>query len=343
MSPSEELADGPGGDQSSELQAVSDQTLTTRERYRLLFNEYVVAPARIMWNNPRSRVGGLILLVYLLMGTVGVLLVETTNPNDGAMLFPPFQKAAFPLGTDQTGQNIFALLVHSTPVMLKMVLAGGLVTVVLGVVFGTLAGYKGGAVDTALSVISDIFVTIPGLPVVMVISAIIVPKSPIVVGVLLSINTWAILARQIRSQVLSIRDLSYVEASRTLGLSTGTIISKDVMPNLMPYITVNFVRAGRNVIFGSVALYFLGVLPFTNKNWGVMMNLAYKNGALLAVDLFYTMLFPLIAVVGFTLALMLLAQGADEIFNPRVRIRAAGGETTEEEPDEQADSGVSWS
>jgi len=116
--------------------------------------------------------------------------------------------------------------------------------------------------------ISDFFMAIPGLPLVIILAITFNPENPIFVGVILTINYWAGLGRSLRSQVLTIREDSYVEASRTMGVSTWQIMVKDIIPNLMPYVTVNFVFAARYTIFASVGLYFLGVLPYTGKPWG---------------------------------------------------------------------------
>lgn len=178
--------------------------------------------------------------------------------------------------------------------------------------------------------LTDILMTIPGLPLVIVLAVILEPDEPWMVGIILTINAWAGLARAIRSQVLTLRNESFVEASRLMGISTPTIIAKDIVPGLMPYITVNFVNSARGVIFSSVGLYFLGILPFTNLNWGVMMNLAYSTGgALYSVDVLHWLLIPMITIIILSLGLILFAQGTDRIFNPRVRVRQMSNDTGE--------------
>ena len=109
-----------------------------------------------------------------------------------------------------------------------------------------------------------------------------------------------------------------------MGISTPRIIVKDIIPNLMPYITVNFVFAARYVMFASVGLYFLGVLPYSAQNWGVTLNFAYSNGALFSWQAAHWLLAPMIAIMGLSLGLILLGQGLDRVFNPRVRTRMAG-------------------
>jgi peptide/nickel transport system permease protein len=122
--------------------------------------------------------------------------------------------------------------------------------------------------------------------------------------------------------VLTIREESYVEAARCIGITTPTIVREEILPNIMPYVMISFVGAARYVIFASVGLYFLGILPFTTLNWGVMMNIAYRGtGALYTLNGAHTILFPMAAIVILSYGLILLSQGMDRLFNPRVRAR----------------------
>ncbi|ESP87115.1 ABC transporter permease [Candidatus Halobonum tyrrellensis] len=319
----------------------SAEEMTRRERYGEFYRRMVREPAIIAWSDLRTRVGIIILSVYLLMAALDVFgLWRNPSPNQAPRLLPPFQNWAFPLGTTQSGVDLFALIVDSTPFILLMVLAGGVWATTLAVMVGTVSGYKGGSVDTAITSVSDFFMAIPGLPLVIVLAITFSPENPILLGVILTINYWAGLGRSIRSQVLSIREESYVEASRTMGSSTFRIIVKDVLPNIMPYVMVNFVFAARYTIFASVGLYFIGVLPYTGQNWGVTLNNAYNQGGLFTMQALHWLLVPIVAIVGLALGLILVSQGMDRIFNPRVRTRLSGeSESIEGEDDTTAPPG----
>ena len=311
-----------GGETESVFETPETGGRSRTERLRQRYDLYVRSPLRVIWSDWRTRIGLTILVVYLLAGTVGVVLVEPPSTNQGPLHLQPFRSMAHPLGTDGLGQDMLSLLVHATPPMLEMMISGGVFATGVATVLGTLAGYRAGRVDSALTTVMDMATAIPGLPLAIVVAVIIQPKAPWVVGIVLTINVWAGLARSIRSQVLTLRETNYVEASRAMNVRTPTILARDIVPNIMPYVTINFVNAGRIVVFSSVALYFLGVLPFTNTHWGVTMNRAYRNsGALYSWDLAYTLLEPMFAIVLLSLGLVLLSQGADRMFNPRVRAR----------------------
>lgn len=307
-----------------------------RERLEEFYEEFIYKPGLVAWSDWRTRIGSLLLFVYILMGTIGAWVWRYPKTNQAPRFVPPFTDMTYPLGTTATGQDLAALIIHATPDMLIMVTAGGVWATGIALVIGTVAGYKGGTVDRVLTSISDVAMSIPGLPLIMVLAVVFNPESPILIGILITINYWAGLGRSIRSQVLTIRENSYVEASRTMGVGTFRILVKDVIPNLMPYVLVNFVNAARYVIFASVGLYFLGILPFTTLNWGVTLNLAYTTGgALYLPSLAYWLIFPMIAIMGLSLALILLAQGLDRVFNPRVRTRLAGESTSTADADEE--------
>jgi len=163
--------------------------------------------------------------------------------------------------------------------------------------------------------------TIPGLALVIVLASFWVPSSPYAVGIILGIDNWPGLSRTVRSQVLSIREESYTEASRAMGLHKLTILRKDVVTNLMPYILINLASSARRIIFESVALYYLGILPFTSENWGVMLNQAYQNMDLYDPSQYHWILVPMITIVLISLGFILFAQGLDRVFNVRLRAR----------------------
>lgn len=307
------------------FETVSDTSYSRKDHVLAIYDQYVRAPFLIVWGNPKGKVGMIIVAFFLLMSTLGVVLVKPPShpTNLGPTFVQPFQSWQFPLGTGVAGSDLWASLVHATPPMFKMIFSGAIFAVVLGTAVGTTAGYVGGRVDNVLSTISDTFMTIPGLPLFIVLGAIVGPENEYLIGAILAINMWAALARQIRSQVITLRNESYVEASQIMNVSMPVIVLVDILPNLMPYITVNFVRAARRVLFNSVALYFLGVLPFVNINWGVMLQQGYRNGGLVAGNAFFALLVPMLAITFFSIGLTFFAQGADRLFNARARARHA--------------------
>ncbi|QLH79785.1 ABC transporter permease [Halosimplex rubrum] len=305
------------------------QGATRTDLYREWLDMAVLTPIRVAWDDWRTQVGSIIIAFYLLMGSVGVVLVDPPNQGQGPRLTPAFQDWSVPLGTNDIGESILSATVHATPPMLQMIAAGAVFSTALATVIGTVSGYKGGLTDRVLTTLTDIAMTIPGLPLIILLAALFEPTNPAVIGILITINAWAGLARSIRSQVLSLRDHSYVEASRIMGAPTRRILVDDIIPNIMPYVLINFVNSARNVIFGSVGLYYLGLLGGTHENWGIMLDGAYNGGAIYSLQVVHWLFVPMIAIIGISFGFVLFAQGTEKLFNPRIRARHA--ETVEDD------------
>ena len=324
-----------GGSAELPFDITSSVAETSSDRARYYINAYFVTPWSILREDWRAKIGFTILMFYIFVGTVGAYLVDDTHPAEGPGLLPPFQNWDFPLGTTSSGRDIMSMVVNTTPDMLIMMTSGALFTIIVGTLVGVIAGYKGGMVDTVLSTITDIFINLPGLPLVMVLATLLADflTNFVVVGVFLAVAAWAGLARAIRSQVLTIRNEDHIESARALDLSQRWILLKEILPHLMPYITVNAMNAARSIIFAAVALYFLGILPYRDANWGVMLSNAQSAGALYRPIAYHWILIPTIVIVGLALALILLAQSMDRVFNPRIRARhLSGGVEGEIEP-----------
>lgn len=311
------------------------EDVSREEKWRRTYEKWLRTPFLVIWSDWRARAGMIIVSLYILMGTVGVWLTEKPYPNDHPRFEQPFQDLDYILGTDGLGQGLLRQTIHATPAMFKMILAGAVFATVLATIVGLVAGYKGGRVDRLLMTVSDIVITVPGLILVIVLAAWFQPRDPFVVGILLASHRWAGFSRSLRAQTLTLREESYVEASRAIDLSTFSVISKDLLPNLAPLIAIYFMNASRGIIFSSAGLYFLGVLPFTTLNWGVTMNLAYSSGgSLYTWDTAHWLLVPMGAIIFLSLGLILLAQGMDRLFNPRIRAKHDTNLKTDEEADE---------
>ena len=313
-----------GTDQPSAFETKATYEQTQLEVYQEKFDKWVTAPLKILWDDYRGRVGLIIVVFYLLLGTVGTMLVPPPSPNMGPRLVPAFSDPQFILGTDGLGQGLLSLMVHATPDMLKMILAGAIFANLLGVSIGLFTGYIGGTTDKAIMTVADTLSSIPGIPLLIIIVAILEPTNPFLIGIILSIQSWAGMVRIIRSQVIPLANLEHVEASRAMGQPISNLLVKDILPHLLPYIFIGFLGGATSIIFASVGLYFLGILPMTGNNWGIVLNYAYNRGSLYSLAAAHWILVPLVTITGLTVGLTMLAQAFDQVFNPRVRARHRG-------------------
>ena len=296
-----------------------------RQELEYLVENWIIIPGKILIRNKKALIGFIIILFYIIMATIGPYVV----PYPKSYAFPKYIKPTIfqwppslehPLGTDYFGADIWAKIVWGSRTVLQIAFIAGLITTVIGVTVGMVAGFLGGLADMILMGITDVMMTIPGLPLLIVLATLIRATDPWVIGLILSVTAWTGLARSIRSQVLSLKQREFVEAAKALGLPTWHIVFREIMPNLMSFIAVNFIFATIGAIYGSVGLYFLGVLPFTAFNWGIMLNMAYTQaGAHHSLETIHYLLAPIGAIIGLQIGLLLFSYAIDEIFNPRLR------------------------
>mgnify|MGYP000103038419 CR=1 FL=1 len=275
---------------------------------------------KILWKNKSSLVGFTIIVLYVLMATIGPIIVKyDPTPHINLRFAPPSFK--HPLGTDYAGRDTLAQIVVGSRDVLLVAFLTAFFTVIVAMSIGITSGYLGGVIDEVLSTIMDVFLTIPGMPLMIIIAASINrPLTPLEVAAIISFVSWAGLARTLRSQVLSIKRSKFIEAARCLGLSSFKIIFSEILPNLVPYIAMNLILAIIRAIYAQVGLYFLGVLPFTTLNWGMMINIAmFNQAALVNPKAWIYLLSPLMAIIILQIGFILFLHALEEIFNPRLR------------------------
>jgi peptide/nickel transport system permease protein len=237
---------------------------------------------------------------------------------------PP--SAAHWLGTTQVQQDVLSqLLVGGRSTILVSVVAGAVATV-LAVVFGVTAGYFRGWTDDLLSMLANVFLVMPALPLLIVIFGFLsktTNPNDLLIGLVISITGWAFGARVLRAQTLSMRNRDYIESARLIGERSWRIMMFEILPNLIPVVATSFLFT---VIYGVgtyAALSFLSVISVAHWSWGTMFYWAQAAQAAQQVRIeWWWFLPPGLALGLFGMSLALLNFGIDEFINPR--LRAAG-------------------
>ncbi|SDS65641.1 ABC transporter permease [Actinopolymorpha singaporensis] len=275
---------------------------------------------RILWADKSALLGAILILCYGLVAIFGPMFVHlsTFGHQDGSYL-PPSPKHL--LGTDTLGQDILAeIIVGTRPIMVVGLLAATITTFV-GVVIGLVTGYLGGWVDVVVMRIVDIALTIPGLPLIIVIAAVIHSSNPFVLAAILSVTGWAGLARAVRSQAISLRTMDFMAAARIQGLPLRNIVGRQLLPNVGPYVAIHFLLGITGAIYAEVGLFLLGVAPLSGTNWGIMINLAMSQGALYTSKSILYLLAPMASIVVLQVAFVFFSRALDSLFNPRLRVQ----------------------
>jgi peptide/nickel transport system permease protein len=266
-----------------------------------------------------ARTGLAILLLFLLVALVGPGLVPLDSSPDYEARFAPISVQHL-LGTDYAGRDVFAQLVHGSRDIFIIAFSTGAFAVLLAFVIGVGGALVGGKLDVLLLGWTDVFLTVPSFPLMAILSALFQVGDPITFGFLLSLWSWPGLARSLRGQVMSLQHREFIEVCRLMRMGSWHILWREILPNLVPYLTLNFILIARNAITASVGIMMLGLVPLRVENWGMMLNLAaFQSGAIFLPQGMTYLLAPLMAIVLFQYSLILFAGGIEEIFDPRLR------------------------
>jgi peptide/nickel transport system permease protein len=269
--------------------------------------------------NPQLVVGALMLLSLILIGLLGPLFVNVKHvqPMSAIPVQPPSLR--YPLGTDEHGRNLLAVMVVGLPLTLRIGLLAGGVGLAIGTVLGFLGGYRGGIVDAIIRITVDILLTVPSLLVLITIAASIRGFITVeIMALVIASLAWRGPTRTIRSQVLTLRERAYVQVARLSGMNDWQIIMRELIPNLLPYLAASFVSAVAYAVLASIGLEALGLGPQNDPTVGMTIYWAIYFNALLR-GFWWWWLPPIGVLVLLFLGLFLLAAGLDEIANPRLR------------------------
>ncbi len=224
------------------------------------------------------------------------------------------------LGAGQYGEDLWAQLLWGSRIALLVGLLSAAIATFVGLIVGLISGYFGGLVDEVLMRVTDFFLVIPGLPLMIVLAAILSPGWYNIVLVIALIG-WTGTARLVRSQVLAERQRAYVEAARAIGASDLYIIFRHVLPNVTPLLFAQITLGVAGSILSEAGLAFLGLTHPHDVSWGRMLMQASQAGAY-AEGAWWYVLFPGICIVLLALSFTLVGYAVDEILNPRLRVRS---------------------
>jgi peptide/nickel transport system permease protein len=293
------------------------------------------SPRRVVWLRRRralvgfwktySRstmgiVGLTIMILFVLLAVFAPVLVDPADISVATAPGEPFQPPpAYVLGTDNFGRPILALVIWGSRISLIVGFAATLITMILGTAVGLAAGYYGGRTDTLLSVFTNWFLVLPWVALAIVLASILGPTLLNII-IVIGITSWAGAARLVRADVLSIKERPYVERSRALGASNWHLVTRHVLPNVMPVIFANTVLIVALSILSETTLSLLGLGDPANVSWGTIINEAFTAGALTA-GYWWWLVPPGVMIVLVVLAFTMCGYALDEIINPKLRTR----------------------
>lgn len=295
-----------------------------------------VSPSRIRWLRRRralsrfwaqfrtSKMGlaGLVILLFFVgMAVFSIFAnkarLDPTITTNGPVLANPSLR--YPLGTDRDGISVLSLVVEGSRTSLFVGLTASLISMVLGSSIGIWAGYRSGLSETLLMGVTDFFLVLPWLALAIVLAAVFGQNLWVIIFII-GLTSWAGTSRLVRAQVLSVKERTYIERSRALGGSDWHVVSRHVLPNVMPVIFANTILTIAIAILSESALSFLGLGDPLHVTWGTIIEDAFHNGAL-TLGKWPWLIAPSACIVLVVLAFTMVGFAMDEIVNPRIRER----------------------
>lgn len=270
--------------------------------------------------NWKLSLGLALLLGLLLFSFLGRFFVDYSQTEVVSAPFKQPPSAAYPLGTDNAGRNIFALMVYGIPPTLQIGLIAGFVGTVVGTALGLISGYYRGFWDTVIRSAADITLTIPALLILVVVASYFRTTTITVTGLIIGVFAWAGPTRAIRAQTLTLRERAFVRVAKISGQRDMQIIVREILPNLLPYIAAGLVGSVLGGIGAAVGIQLLGLGPLFTPNLGMMLQYAFTGSALYQ-GMWWWWGPPSLALVILFISLFLISLALDEVANPRLRVR----------------------
>ena len=261
---------------------------------------------------------GLGLLVIIILVTIFGPLFYSIDPFDivWAPLTEPGVEASVPLGTDQLGRDILAGLIYGGKATLLVGISAALITVIIGITIGAMAGYYGGLADNILMRVTEFFQVLPPLLFAMVLVALFSPTLPIV-AMAIGVVSWPGTARLARAEFIRIRNLEYVNAARSIGSNDNRIIWRVILPNALPPLIVSSTLSIGIAILFEAGLSFLGLSDPNTISWGLMIG----SGREYILDAWWVVALPGAMIFLTVLSVSLVGDGLNDAFNPKLRAR----------------------
>jgi peptide/nickel transport system permease protein len=268
---------------------------------------------RVLKHNKAAMIGAVVLMLFL----AAAIFADQIAPYDPLKTSnETFQTPSgkFLFGTDDLGRDVFSGVIYGAQTSILVGVSVALLSSLIGVFVGAIAGFAGGAWDDFLMRLTELFLIPPQFFLALVIAALF-GSSLFNIILILTITGWTTMARLVRAEVLSLKERSFVEASKAMGASPARILFQEILPNASPLIITKMVLMVGGVILLEAGLEFVGLGDANQISWGYMLH----NGQHFIRDAWWIIAFPSLALAALVLALNVVGDALNSALNPKTR------------------------
>jgi len=282
---------------------------------------------RLLWANRRAR-WGLLILAFMVLVALFAPILSPYNPT--ATIFAPSLAPSWQhlLGTTLQGQDIFSQLISGTRNSLGVGFAVGIIATGLSLMIGVLPTMGSTWINAIFSTFTNVVLILPGLPLLIVISAYLHSSGALTIALIIGFTGWAWGSRVLRSQAMTLRQRDFVVAARLAGASNFRLLRREILPNMASLVLSHFMFA---ILFGILAeagLQFLGLGNVVAVSWGSMLYWA-ESGSAMALGMWWWFIPPGFAIAIVGVALSMVNSGMDQVSNPRLRTASKKGRVSQ--------------
>jgi len=266
--------------------------------------------------NKLGLIGAIILSLFILISIFHPWF-SPYDPTAPYFDFMDYPSSGHLFGTDQIGRDILSRVLYGTKISMFIGITAAAIAVIIGTIIGLISGYYGGVFGELLMRFTDMFLSLPYFP-LMIILAALLGRSLLIIVIVIGVTSWPSMARIIRSEVLSLKERPFVERARAIGSGNFYIIRKYILPNVLPLVTANAILVIPLAIIAEATLSFLGLGDPTTISWGSIINDAFNNNAIM-LGAWWFFIPPGLAIVFLSLSFALIGHALDEVLNPKLK------------------------
>jgi len=293
---------------------MSDIALNNKQKKTKIRRQKIKDFIFLLINHRMGKVGVWVIIFFLFIAFAAPLL-RTVNPHQSGnateILIPP--DGQFWFGTDDLGRDVWSQVIYGSRISLLIGFISALATIVTGTLVGIIAGFYGGIIEEVLMRIVDFFMMLPALPLMIVLAAVLGPSIWNIIFVV-SLISWPTTARVVRSQILSLKERPFIEASRCIGASNSLLMFGEIFPNVVPILFAEAVIMITEAIYAEAVLSFLGLGDPVRMSWGSMLHFAFDSGVMARAP--WWVLPPILSIILLIVGFSFLGTAVSDVLKP---------------------------